>query len=167
MDSANKKLDQRAPAEPSIVEKLQKASVHLGYEIWMLESTAQALATEQIRHNALLEAFVIHARVLMDFMYDDKPWPDDVVAAKFFDAPEQWTGVRKRLTELSEELQKVNGRAGKEVAHLTFARQEIAAEMKIWQYGKIAAELSALFGDFIKQVPKNKLSPTWNQIPRT
>jgi hypothetical protein len=124
-----------------------------------LPGAQQALDAAQIRVNALLESFVIHARALMDFMYPDKPWADDVLATQFFDTPEQWTDVRKPLEKLSEELQKVKGRAGKEVAHLTFARQEITAEMKTWQYSKIAEELVALFNDFLARVPKERLGP--------
>ena len=166
MEPAEKESAKKTQAEPPSAEKLKKASEHLHYEIWMFASMAQALPgaqqavdAAQIRVNAFLEAFVIHARVLMDFMYDDKPWADDVVATNFFDTPEQWTDARKPLEKLSEELQKVNGRAGKEVAHLTFARQEITAEMKTWQYGKIAEELAALFNDFLARVPKEHLGP--------
>lgn len=171
MEEAKKECGKRAAAaEPRTIENLQNASDHLHYEVWMMQSlpneyvlAQQAVAAAQVRANAFLEAFVVHARVLMDFLYRDDPWPDDVVAAKFFDAPEQWTGVRKPLTELSVELQRVNGRVGKEVAHLTFARNEITAEMKNWQIGKIAQELSAQFDVFLKLVPKNKLSSTWPQ----
>ena len=91
MEPAKKEPIKKAQEERPPAEKLQKASEHLHYEAWMLVSTAQALAgaqqgldAAQIRVNALLESFVIHARVLMDFMYDDKPWNDDVAAMSFF-----------------------------------------------------------------------------------
>ncbi|OGP57866.1 MAG: hypothetical protein A2162_02290 [Deltaproteobacteria bacterium RBG_13_52_11b] len=167
-----------APTEPPSVEKLQKASEHLQYEVWMmrslpreyalaqqaLASAQQAVAEARVRANALLEAFVVHARVLMEFLYNDKPKRDgDVVAVMFFDTPDQWTGIRKPFSDLSDELQKVKDRVGKEVAHLTFRRNEITAETKSWQLGMIAQELSAVFAVFRTHVPENKLSSIWFQ----
>ncbi len=172
MTEPEKKCGKRPDFKPLSVEDARKSSEHLHYEINMLISTAQSLAKAQqvldqtqFNLNVLLESFVIHARALMDFMYDDKPWEDDVVAAKFFDSPKQWTKVRKPLVNLSEELQKVNGRVGKEVAHLTLKRNEITAETKKWQFGKIAQELKTSFDIFLEHVPKDKLnSSIWRQM---
>ena len=179
MDNPNKDCCKKpAPATPRSIEELQKISEHLHYEKWMMQSAVQefaaaqqalaaaqqAAAAAQVKVNAFLEDCVVHARVLMEFLYTDEPKRnDDVVAAKFFDKPEQWTSVRKSFEELSEELRKVRGRTGKEIAHLTFARNEITLEMKKWQLGKIVQELLEQFGVFLKHVPKDRLGSVWSQ----
>lgn len=178
MEIANKGCSKKKPvAKPPTIEDLQKASEHLHYEFWMMQQlprmyamadqelsrTQEPHADVRIRANAFLESFLIHARVLMDFMYPDNPRPDDVLAEEFFDVPDEWTSIRKPFDKLSDELQKVKGRVGKEVAHLTYARNEITFEMKQWEFGIIARELSALFDNFLQHVPKNKLSSVWAQ----
>ena len=69
-------------------EILRKASDHLFYEIWMLQSVikgiASGIAGESIINNALLESFGIHARAVLDFLYSNKPKVDDVIAEDFF-----------------------------------------------------------------------------------
>ena len=183
MENPSKDCNKKpAPTTPRSIEELQEASEHLHYEKWMMQSAVQefavaqqtlasaqqATAAAQVKVNAFLEDCVIHARVLMEFLYTDEPKrDDDVVAAKFFDTPEQWTSVRKPFDKLSEELKKVKGRTGKEIAHLTFARNQIILEMKKWQLGKIVQELLEQFDVFLKHVPKNKLSSKWNQQPKS
>jgi len=68
---------------------------------------------------ALLEALLIHARLLTNFLYPQSIQADDVIAADFFDDPEQWDKIRPRLPERLDEMRK---RADKEVAHLTTRR---------------------------------------------
>ena len=67
---------------------LREASNHLHYEVWMLTSSAQAMASGIANNGwlkyALLESFVVHVRGVMDFLYNDNPQPDDVVAQDFF-----------------------------------------------------------------------------------
>ncbi len=142
--------------------ELQNASHHLHYEIWMLTSLANGIgsgiAGQGPIANALLESFVIHVRTLMDFLYNDSPQPDDVIAEDYFSSPDEWRKVRPELTEL---LKSSKRRAGKEVAHLTYARLDVTPETKPWAFIQIANELSAIINMFLQHVPKSKLGSQW------
>lgn len=149
-------------------EKLRKASDHLYYEIWMLKSLAQGLASgisgESVINNALLESFVIHARALLDFLYTDKPGhADDVVAQDFFPTPDQWHKARPGK---SQTLKKVHGRVAKEVAHLTYTRQEVTPEMKGWPFIDIAKEIQIVINEFLRIVPEHLLGPRWDEYKK-
>lgn len=144
------------------LDDLRKASDLLHYEIWMLRSLANGLASdiawERPIANALLESFVIHFRVLMYFLYPTNAKPDDIIAEDFFDTPERWSEIRPQL---SESLRHAKRRADKEVAHLTYARLDVTPETKPWQFVEIADEISKIIDIFLKEVPKNMLGSRW------
>src|SRR2546426_9248846 len=104
---------------------LRAASEHLHYEAWMFTTLARALATGVFGQgaiaNAILESFTVHARALLDFLYAEHPWSDDIIAEDFFTTPEQWVSVRG---DMPPSLQEVNRRVGKEISHLTYARSK-------------------------------------------
>lgn len=80
----------------------------------MLSSLAQAMASGIASQgwltNALLESFVIHVRGVMDFLYNDTPQPDDVVAQDFFASNDAWVKIRPKLSELLSTAKGVPGR---------------------------------------------------------
>lgn len=144
------------------LEELQESSNHLFYEVWMFTSLANGLASGIAGQgpiaNALLESFVIHVRAIMDFLYADRPQTDDVIAEDFFASPEQWTKIRPALSEF---LSQAKRRAGKEVAHLTYARLDVTPETKPWRFIEIAKEIMAVMDIFLKNVPKEQLGSKW------
>lgn len=151
---------------PRSDRELREASGHLFYELSMFELLAKVLATDLVGkgvlRNALLESFTIHARVLLDFLFDEKPRHDDVVAADFFvdrDAPAHWR------PEMPAALSEVDRRVGKEVAHLTYARLELTDESKRWHFRQIAAELHHLLTQFARSVDPSLLAEEWSQLP--
>lgn len=130
----------------------------------MLTSLAQAIASGIANQgwltNALLESFVIHVRGVMDFLYNDTPQPDDVVAQDFFPSADAWLKIRPQLSEL---LSTAKRRAGKEVAHLTYARLAVTPDTKPWPFVAIANELTSVMAVFLNNVPKEKLGSQWRQ----
>ena len=147
--------------------ELAKASEHLHYEIGMLTDTAVCLnkgipeletisasgrAHAEIIKNALLESFVLHARALADFFYNDSPRPDDVVAADYVS---DW--AKRRATE-SPLLQGLRSRAGKEIAHLTFGRLLVKDVAKDWSFADITKEMRCLLIAFLQEVSDAQLS---------
>jgi hypothetical protein len=111
----------------------------------MLSSLAQAIASGISNQgwltNALLESFVVHVRGVMDFLYNDTPQNDDVVAQDFFASVDAWASVRPELSEL---LSKAKKRAGKEIAHLTYARLAVTPDTKPWAFAAIANEITSV-----------------------
>ena len=135
------------------------------YEVWMLSSLAQAIASGIASQgwltNALLESFVIHVRGVMDFLYNDTPKSDDVVAQDFFPSAEDWIKIRPQLSEL---LRTAKKRAGKEVAHLTYSRLAVTHETKPWPFVAIADEVASVMKVFLKNVLKEKLGTQWQKL---
>src|SRR4051812_11520484 len=129
--------------------QLRDASEHLHYEFWMFVTLSRALAISVFGQgairNAILESFTVHARVLLDFLYAEKPQADDVIADDFFTDPETWRQIRG---DMAPALQKVNRRVGKEIAHLTYARLEVTPEIKGWSFLEIASAIEALVTRF-------------------
>ena len=143
---------------------LKEASEHLHYEIEMLTSLAYGIgsriAGESPLANALLESFVVHVRALMEFLYNDNPKPDDVIAEDYFEKADDWKQLRPVL---SESLKQAKRRAGKEVAHLTYARLDVTPETRPWYFVEIANEIAAVLNIFLEHVPKSKLGKQWER----
>lgn len=143
-------------------QELQDASDHLNYEIWMFNSLAHGIgsgiAGQGPFANALLESFVIHVRAILDFFYNENPKFDDVIAEDYFSSPDEWRNIRPALSEL---LRQTKRRAGKEVAHLTYARLDVTPETKPWPFVQIANEISVVIKVFLENVQKTNLGKRW------
>jgi len=109
----------------------------------------------------MVESFTIHSRALLDFLYSRKPHGDDVVAEDFFEDPEQWLEKRPDKTEL---LGQVHRRVAKEIAHLTYIRQEITPEEKGWCFLEITNQLKRVIDDFLNLIPKDFLGKRWRDF---
>ena len=144
--------------------ELQGASGHLQYEVWMFMELAGTLAAGRdiplVTKNALLEAFTVHARVLLSVFYPANPRPDDVLAGDYFDDPATWERERPPL---SPALQLVDRRAGKEVAHLTYARLTVSPEEKQWPFLEIARDMAWVVIKFTELAPLSRLGPQWRE----
>jgi hypothetical protein len=148
-------------------DALREASGHLQYEVWMFMETAALLARDTglpvIIRNALLEAFTVHARVLLDVFYPSSSRDDDVLAADFFDDPLTWARQRPRMTPA---LRRVDTRVGKEVAHLTYARNTVTADAKRWHFLDIGREMVAIVVKFDSLVPPERLGKQWREYAK-
>ena len=146
---------------------LRGASDCLHYEIEMLTTLARELSTgiagQVVIHNALVESFVIHARVLLYFLYAECPRPDDVIAKDFLPAPDEWAKIRSPKTEL---LQTVHRRVGKEAAHLTYARLQVTPETKGWEFLQIEKDIGTALSRFLEMVPKSLLGPCYGALKK-
>jgi hypothetical protein len=146
---------------------LQGASGHLQYEVWMFMELAGTLATGRdiplVVKNALLEAFTVHARVLLNVFYPAKPRLDDVLASDYFDDPGAWERERPPL---SPTLQMVDGRVGKEVAHLTYARLAVTPEQKLWPFIEIARDMARVVIEFDRLAPVLRLGSQWREYAK-
>jgi hypothetical protein len=133
----------------------------------MFLETAGLLATGGQRqlgiHNALVESFTVHARVLLNVFYPAKPWPDDVLAKDFLDDPGTWEHSRPPLSPL---LADVERRVGKEVAHLTYARLAVTPEQKQWRYHELARDMRVVVVTFINLVPSSRLDAEWRDFEK-
>jgi hypothetical protein len=153
--------------------ELLAASEHLLYELQMLFGTAKLLASmdssrnedveTRITYNALLESFAIHVRALLDFLYNDGPLKDDIVASDYFDSG-YWFLKRPNKPSLLEKVHK--NIINKLVAHLTYFRLNVGRE-EAWEYGKIANEIAVVFARFRDLVYKGHVSPAFYEFMET
>jgi hypothetical protein len=141
---------------------LVQVSEHLHYEFSMLTSIAGGLSSgiagQSPMLNAMLESFVIHMRSITEFLYNDNPRSDDVIADDFFEKPGKWRELRPRQSEL---LRISKERAGKEIAHLTYGRLDVTPDTKPWPFIEISNEITQIMNTFIDHVPEARLGPRW------
>jgi hypothetical protein len=151
-------------------KELRAVSNHLHYEVWMLQSTAKGLASGVFGKgntvaNAMLEAFAIHLRVVVDFLYPRGRGlkDDDVLAWDFFDSSEQWGKVRDKhiIKESRKVLKDARNKTDKEMAHLTYSRLKVTATEKNWYFAKVADEAQKAIKVFVDNISNEKLGPGW------
>ncbi len=116
---------------------------------------------EQFAANVHIEAFTIHVRQLIDFLWVDRTErsrADDAFAADYF-APHEWANLRpKRPPILSDALHK---KIGWGVAHLTYGRARSTPEDKRWDYDGLARGLAPALVCFVDHVDPAKLEPPY------
>jgi hypothetical protein len=148
-------------------EQLREASKHLAYEVWMFESTCRALEAggqpDAVRC-ALLESFAIHTRILLDVFYrTTSSYPDDMLAADFF--PDA-TGWSKTQEDIPEPLRDAQGRANKEIAHLSYERLDRRPDDWHWNITLMRNAMSVVVAEFCRTVPPAHLDETaWQRSP--
>ena len=142
--------------------ELMLASEHLGYEINMFYGTIQLLIEngnkQTILSNILLESMTLRIRILLHFFYPEKAQKDDILAEHFFDIPYDWIKVRGDMPNV---LKEVKLRVGKEIAHLTYERQNITYEEKKWNFKELLVAIDKLTNIFLEHVPKDKLDSNY------
>jgi hypothetical protein len=143
-------------------EQLRAASEHLYYEVNMFDAVARALMSglfgEGVVRNAFLESFTIHSRALVQFFFATAPKMDDVIAEDYFLNQETWRSLRAMLPAA---LNPVNGRVGKEIAPLIYARLDVSPEEKGWNIMEIWRSLNGLVAMFVKNSDPGSLGPSW------
>ena len=105
-------------------------------------------------NNALIEAFAVHVRNVIDFLYLEDPKPTDVVAADFLD-PGVW---RQICPDISPSLSAARKRANKEIAHLTTDRIAGSPPEKGWDFRALVTELKPLLQFFATKAPPTRCS---------
>jgi hypothetical protein len=139
---------------------------HIVYEIRMFFWLAIALDKRKMKvagkseadplhlRFALIEAFVIHLRNLIEFLFINYPKDKHIVAAQF--CPEgAWINARPAL---SEALKTAWGRADKEMAHLTTERIPGRPKEKEWEFTGLAEEVAPLLRVLVGAAEVRRLS---------
>jgi len=139
-------------------KELCNASIHVYYEIMMLNKVADSLDKRKRRKgfacNVLVESFVLHARNLIDFLF--APAPDkirirenSIIAADFLqDSKIIWP------FPLPVDLEKERTRIHMRAAHLAYDRCTLPEN---WEYNKIRNTINDTFRKFRNHVPQNRI----------
>jgi hypothetical protein len=153
----------REPSTPS-AKDLRSLSEHLFYEVQMTFGLATYLVstpgtvTNLVTRNAEIEAFTIHVRQLIDFLWKDRPEGSastDAYAADYF-APGEWAKLRpERPAILNNALRR---KVGWGVAHLTYDRARSTFDDKQWNPVALAGALAPAVICFADTVEPSKLA---------
>jgi len=145
-------------------KELREASEHIAYEMKILFAIELELGKsneEGVNHNALLESFAVHSRILIHFFWSEKPRKDDMVATQFVKNVEEWKKIRPKKTELLEE---VEFKAKKQVAYLTFKRLDYDFENKGWYYEANHNELYMCSILFLKNIDTDLIGQSLKEM---
>lgn len=124
--------------------------------IQVSRSSSEEDIVQRALNNALIEAFAIHVRSMLDFFYA-RGEGDNIVAEHFFSSSSDWTLARPPKTD--NELKAIKNRVNKEIAHLTYTRQKVKS--KIWLFKDIRDDINEVVGVFSNIVSKNLLGSHW------
>lgn len=154
------------PWSPS-ADDLRALSEHLYYEVqmtflladWLVHT--QGAVLNQTARNAEVEAFTIHVRQLIDFLWMEQPQDSkkrDAFAADYF-APGEWDKLRpSRPAVLDSALRR---KVGWGVAHLTYDRAWSTPQDKQWQPVALCCALAPAVACFADNVDPARFDPQW------
>jgi hypothetical protein len=139
-------------AVPGDEELKAWARRRLVYEVRMLVASAVELSkhdTVNPQSNALLESFLVHARCLRDFLWHtrSKRHSKDAFALDFCD-PGVWERERGEVPPALAEIGS-RQRMGRELAHLTYNRTDVAPDAKLWACGDVCFEIVDALNQFV------------------
>lgn len=132
----------------------QQIATHIAYEVEMLFRTIDRLERDRgkdvVEDNRRIEAVLLHARVIYDFLFTDpRPSKPDVSAKHFFDSPKQWTGDPATLCPyLTAERERLN----RSVPHLSYDRLQYE-KSKSWDLHSVGSELKLAWEQFLAHLP--------------
>jgi hypothetical protein len=122
-----------------------------------------ATLEDKMRYTACLEAWVIHLRLLTDFLYDMRGQGTDAIAADFIEPARvpEWKRARPKK---SPDLETATSRAGTQVAHLSYLRKE----MDPWDnFGELTEAVSSVVRVFIDHAAPTRLDPAFIAVFRS
>lgn len=131
---------------------------HVRYEIQQLLDNAVGIQLQlplspdlRCLKFAPLEAFAIHLRNLITFLYPSNPRPSDVYARDFLKDTQTWESI---YSVPSQTLKDAKLRADVEIGHLTTHRQNGTPENKTWEVKKLVGEIMPILEQFATSADK-------------
>jgi hypothetical protein len=135
----------------------QPIASHVAYEIEMFFSTidrlGRDLGRDVVEDNRRIEAVLLHARVIYDFLFvlPRSGFPD-VSARHFFDDPSMW---EPKVTEHCPYLAERRERLNRSLPHLSYDRLKYD-EDKRWDLHATATELKGAWECFFAALPAER-----------
>lgn len=139
---------------------LKKASEHIYYEVWMFYETIELLVyvQNQTLANIYLDAFAIHCRNLLDFLYPKtRVRVDDIIVSDYISNPSLYRRSKTSKKDLRFTIRKTD----KQVAHLTFARNRYNDKSKKWPIISIGEKFHKTLSAFYDALPENRKQWPW------
>ena len=105
-------------------------------------------------YNALLESFVLHASVILDFFYKPPVKPDDARAVHYVRDADAF---QKALPSFEQKFGGFTRKRNKEVVHLSYRRLYVRPEEKRWGAEKITKDIRRIVDIFLDHADPKKL----------
>jgi hypothetical protein len=137
---------------------------HLYYELTMFFGVTKRLGdgvNDQYIYSALLESFVIHASLILDFFYKPPQKDDDASVMHFIKDIPKWKKLRPSYDKY---FRKFHRRRSREVVHLSYKRLDIDASEKLWNAEKIVPSIRELVRVFLQVADPDLLHPRLYQL---
>ena len=132
-------------------DELKRDAEHLDYEVWMLmESTERLrgdkpLPSDPVARKALLEAWLIHLRLLLEFFRTTKSKPDDLRAVDYFDGHTD----KPKIEQLAPVKDSWENRRAQEInkalAHIVQDRAKLNTDWNEWDLKLVTSRLTTFF----------------------
>jgi len=149
---------------PRSPDALKVASYHVAYEVHMIRETAMWLDNHRVGSmldNTILEAFLVHVRNMIYFLWNDtRNHFEDVLAIDFFEDRAAWKVQRPAKPALLDE---VNRKTNVYVTHLSYERR-VEPDHRQWLYGRIFQDIAQPIQAFIDLLPPDRLHPDLHQF---
>ena len=154
------------PAHISSQQLIDFSGEHLYYEIKMLFGVRALLkkgVQDQYVYSALLESFIIHTNIILDFFYKPQTKPDDAKAAHYI---RDLIGWKRDLPAYEGYFRKFNRRRSREVVHLSYKRLETKGNEKLWSIEKTTDHIKRLIVLFLDKADPALLHPKIYELKR-
>lgn len=138
---------------------------HLRHEVVMFFKTGALLSRipndmfleeSVVSKNALLEAYIIHLRNLILFLYPHRVEANDIISDHFFVDPIK--GWKRHRPKMSRALQEALTRSHREVAHLTTLRHP-KPKPAAWPIRSLMEEIKNVVQIFVDHASPSRLDP--------
>lgn len=150
-----------------------KASEKVFYEYRMLEQIFCLHRSGQvgtiIHNNSLIESFLSHSRVLIEFLFLNKDKTDDnssdnISAIDFIHEDSFESNTDFNTGKYPLYLCNIKQRTNKRLAHLTYSRLDVKLEDKAWDMRMIYMSIMREIYNWLIFVDKKKLHEKWNDL---
>jgi len=139
--------EKKKKSRPPISQKtLEKATGNLWYVVWMLNEMSILMDKYKAKspeYNASIESFVIHARILIQFLHSNETKDDTIIASDYCN---NW----KRPLKEGDFLLEIKRKANKMGAHLT--ETGVITEDRDWPVLRIRDELNKEIEEFLEDM---------------
>ncbi len=134
------------------LDELRRDAKHLDYEIWMLMETAERLRgdkpmpDDEIAKRAVLESWLVHVRILMEFFSNRAgPDSDNVQAVHYVSGSSAKRRLRAQQPRKGSREWKRVKEIHKALAHLARDRDRLNTDWNEWDLEMVTSRLRSFF----------------------
>jgi len=150
----NKRTTRTKPSKRKLIKFSEE---HLYFEIWFeLDKMIKGKTPGTPLCNALLESFIVHAAILIEFFYRKPPHREVARASDYFKNLQEWEEI---LPPYKKDLDVLWKRRNTELAHLSYKRLKIKPEQKFWKIRTTTLQIRTIVNQFLENADSELLHP--------